>query len=68
MMLGFDLIDPGTGATAGPELCRRLFRSCLDAGILTVGDVPGVRLNPPLTLTLAEADQALEALSIGLGR
>lgn len=66
LMLGFDLIDPGTGELAPPELCRRLFRACLDAGILMVGDVPGVRLNPPLTLSPEEADQALVALHKGL--
>lgn len=66
MMLGFDLVDPETGHTAGRDLCRRLFRACLDEGVLTVGDVPGVRLNPPLVLTEAEADRALEALSAAL--
>ncbi|MFN2569538.1 MAG: aspartate aminotransferase family protein [Candidatus Dormibacteria bacterium] len=66
MMLGFDLVDPESGSAASPDLCRRLFRGCLDRGLLTVGDVPSVRLNPPLVLTEAEADQALEALSAAL--
>jgi 4-aminobutyrate aminotransferase-like enzyme len=62
MMLGFDLVDPQTGALAGPGLCLRLFQRCLQAGILIVGDVPEVRLNPPLVLDLAGADQAIAAL------
>ncbi|MGI8846748.1 MAG: aspartate aminotransferase family protein [Candidatus Dormibacteria bacterium] len=62
MMLGYDLVDPATGDTATPELCRELFTRSLDAGILTVGDVPHVRLNPPLVLSLEEADTAIAAL------
>ena len=62
MMLGFDLVDPSTGALAAPELCLRLFRRCLEEGILIVGDVPEVRLNPPLVLTRDGADEAIAAL------
>jgi 4-aminobutyrate aminotransferase-like enzyme len=62
MMLGFDMVDPRTGALADPALCLRLFRRCLDEGILVVGDVPEVRLNPPLVLDDAGAEQAIAAL------
>ncbi|HWF57364.1 MAG TPA: aspartate aminotransferase family protein [Candidatus Dormibacteraeota bacterium] len=62
MMLGFDLVDPAGGGLAGPDLCLRLFRRCLDEGILIVGDVPEVRLNPPLVLTEEGADLAIAAL------
>ena len=68
MMLGFDLLDPSTGDLAGTDLCRHVFRRCLEAGILIVGDVPRVRLNPPLILTRSEADEALSALERGLCR
>ncbi len=63
MMLGFDFVDPATGELAGPELCKRLFLDTLERGLLIVGDVPGVRLNPPMTLSVDEAEQALEALA-----
>ncbi len=62
MMLGFDLVDPGKGTLAASDLCVRLFRRCLDEGILIVGDVPEVRLNPPLVLTEAAAAEAIAAL------
>ena len=62
MMLGFDLVDPDTGMLAGSEQCVRLFRRCLDEGILIVGDVPEVRLNPPLVLSEDGADEAIAAL------
>jgi 4-aminobutyrate aminotransferase-like enzyme len=63
LMLGFDFVDPASGELAGAELCKRLFLDTLRRGLLIVGDVPGVRLNPPMTLTPAEAEQALDALS-----
>jgi 4-aminobutyrate aminotransferase-like enzyme len=63
LMLGFDFVDPSSGEPAGPELCKRLFLDTLGRGLLIVGDVPGVRLNPPMTLGVAEAEQALEALA-----
>jgi 4-aminobutyrate aminotransferase-like enzyme len=62
MMLGFDLVDPVTGELATPDLSLELFRRCLDEGILIVGDVPEVRLNPPLVLTEDGADEAIAAL------
>ncbi len=62
MMLGFDLVDPATGALASADVCLGLFRRCLDEGILIVGDVPEVRLNPPLILTEDGADEAITAL------
>jgi 4-aminobutyrate aminotransferase/4-aminobutyrate aminotransferase/(S)-3-amino-2-methylpropionate transaminase len=65
MMLGFDLVDPRTGEIAGQELSQRLFRACLDHGLL-VAQVPRVRLNAPLTLRADEADAALEALAAAL--
>ena len=68
LMLGFDFVDPATGELAGPELCKRLFLDTLAHGLLIVGDVPGVRLNPPMTLTVPEAEQALEALSAAVCR
>jgi 4-aminobutyrate aminotransferase-like enzyme len=65
LMLGFDLVDPATGRLADPQLSQRLFRALLDKGLL-VAQVPAVRLNAPLTLTRAEADEALAAMSAAL--
>jgi 4-aminobutyrate aminotransferase-like enzyme len=62
LMLGFDLVDPATGEPASADLSQRLFRRLLDHGLL-VAQVPAVRLNAPLTLTMDEADAALEAMS-----
>jgi 4-aminobutyrate aminotransferase-like enzyme len=63
LMLGFDLVDPQTGRLAHPESCRSALRHCRELGLLVVADVPRVRLSPPLTLTIDEADQAFGVLS-----
>ena len=65
MMLGLDLVDPATGAQASAELSQRLFLRLLEEGVL-VAQVPAVRLNPPLVLTPADADRALEAMDRAL--
>jgi 4-aminobutyrate aminotransferase-like enzyme len=66
LMLGFDFVDPSTGDLADAQLRQSLFGRCLDAGILVVGDVSTVRLNPPLTLTPKDADRAISALQHAL--
>jgi len=68
LMLGFDFVDPTTGELAQTQLRQTLFRACLDAGILVVGDVSTVRLNPPLTLTSEDAGRAISALQYALTR
>jgi 4-aminobutyrate aminotransferase-like enzyme len=65
LMVGFDIVHPATGELASAELSQRLFRRLLDHGLL-VAQVPAVRLNAPLTLTLGEADAALTAMSEAL--
>ena len=61
LMLGFDIVDPATGALADAALSQRMFLRILERGLL-IAQVPGVRLNAPLTLTDAEAETALGAL------
>ncbi|HEX8205416.1 MAG TPA: aminotransferase class III-fold pyridoxal phosphate-dependent enzyme, partial [Solirubrobacteraceae bacterium] len=57
LMLGFDLLDARTGDLATGQDCAAIFRACLDRGVLLAADTPRVRVSPPLTLTLAEADE-----------
>jgi len=62
LMLGFDLVDPETGHLASDTLCARVFERCRDRGVLVAANVPRVRLNPPLTLSVEEARRALAVL------
>jgi len=67
LMLGFDLIQPESGTLAGRERCLAVFRECRDRGLLIAADVPRVRISPPLTLGLEEADQLFDVLEEVLG-
>ncbi len=67
LMLGFDLVDPDTGALATFERCEEVFRACRDLGILAALHVPRVRLSPPLTLSLQEANELFDVLNAVLG-
>jgi 4-aminobutyrate aminotransferase-like enzyme len=62
LMLGFDLVDPETRSLASPKSCAAVFRACRDRGVLVAADVPRVRLSPPLTLTVTEADELFDVL------
>jgi 4-aminobutyrate aminotransferase-like enzyme len=62
LMLGFDLVDPATGALADTETCAAVFRACRRRRVLLLADVPRVRLTPPLTFTVAEADRLFDVL------
>lgn len=62
LLLGFDLIDPGTGALADPETCANAVRHCRELGVLVAMHVPRVRLSPPLTVTRQDIDFLFDAL------
>lgn len=62
LMLGFDLVDPASDELASSRRCAEVFRACRDRGLLLPIDVPRVRVNPPLTLSVNEADQLLKVL------
>ena len=67
LMLGFDLIDPDSDALASAVECEAIFRACRDRGALVAANVPRVRLSPPLTLTVTEADRLFDILLDVLG-
>lgn len=62
LMLGFDLVDPGSGELAGEAECHATFRACRDRGLLILADVPRVRISPPLTISAAEIDDLFDVL------
>ena len=66
LFLGFDLIKPGSREPWSSGECRRLFDATLRRGLVTMAYAPRVRINPPLILTEAEADEALSVLDESL--
>lgn len=67
LMLGFDIVDPASGALASAATCEEVFQACRDRGVLVAAHVPRVRLSPPLTLTVQEADRLFDVLDDVLG-
>jgi diaminobutyrate-2-oxoglutarate transaminase len=75
LMWGVELVDPdkpadALGARAGaPELARELKRFCFAHGLIVeTGGRHGavLRLLPPLTVSMAELDEALDVIAAGL--
>ncbi len=62
LMIGFDLVVPGTRTLWDSPRCHALFQALLRRGILSMAYAPRVRVNPPLIITLHQAAEALSAL------
>ena len=66
LFLGFDLVKPGTSEPWSSAECRQLFDATLRRGLVTMAYAPRVRINPPLILTEAEADESLSVFDEAL--
>jgi 4-aminobutyrate aminotransferase-like enzyme len=60
LMLGMDLVRPGTRNLLDPKLTRWIFDTLLARGVLAMIYSPVVRINPPLVI---REDDAMEALA-----
>ncbi len=60
LLLGMDLVKPGTTQLLDKQATRAIFDACLARGVVAMIYNPEVRINPPLVLT---EEQALEALA-----
>lgn len=61
LMIGMDLVAPGTTRLLDKKQTRWIFDTALSRGVLAMIYNPEVRINPPLVI---DEDQALEALAI----
>jgi 4-aminobutyrate aminotransferase / (S)-3-amino-2-methylpropionate transaminase / 5-aminovalerate transaminase len=61
LMIGMDLVKPGTTKLIDGKLARWIFDTLLSRGVLAMIYNPVVRINPPLVL---REDQAFEALHV----
>ena len=61
LMIGFDLVVPGTRTLLDKSATRWIFDTLLGAGVLAMIYNPEVRINPPLVIT---EDQAMGALAV----
>jgi len=59
LMIGMDLVVPGTRTLLDKQITRWIFDTLLARGVIAMIYNPEVRINPPLVIT---EEQALEAL------
>ncbi|MGH7898994.1 MAG: aspartate aminotransferase family protein [Candidatus Binatia bacterium] len=63
LLIGLDLVeDRKTKEPLAKALNERIFLECLRRGLLIMGYMPRVRINPPLTITEEQVDEALGIL------
>ena len=63
LLIGLDLVkDRKTKEPLPRPVTERIFLECLRRGLLLMGYMPRVRINPPLTITREEMDQGLGIL------
>jgi 4-aminobutyrate aminotransferase-like enzyme len=60
LMLGMDLVQPGTRQLLDKKVTRWIFDTLLSRGVIAMIYNPEVRINPPLVIT---DEQAMEALA-----
>jgi len=60
LMLGMDLVVPGTRKLLDKKVTRWIFDTLLARGVIAMIYNPEVRINPPLVIT---DEQAMEALA-----
>jgi 4-aminobutyrate aminotransferase/(S)-3-amino-2-methylpropionate transaminase len=64
LMIGFDLVKPGTTTLLDKAATRWIFDTLLSRGVLAMIYNPEVRINPPLVIT---EEQAMGALAVMKG-
>ena len=62
LLVGFDLVQPGTGAPLDKAGCVQFFRHGLAEGVILMSYTPRVRIHPPLIITEDEARQGIAML------
>jgi 4-aminobutyrate aminotransferase-like enzyme len=62
LMLGMDLVVPGTRTLLDKKVTRWIFDTLLARGVIAMIYNPEVRFNPPLVITDEQAMEALAAV------
>ena len=63
LLIGVELVkDRTTKEALAKDVCVRLFRDCLEHGLISMVYTPSFRVNPPLTIDEGTADVALGIL------
>jgi len=69
LLIGVELVkDRATKEALAKDVCVRLFRDCLEHGLISMVYTPSFRVNPPLTIDEETADTALGILDDAFAR
>jgi 4-aminobutyrate aminotransferase-like enzyme len=69
LLIGVELVkDRATKEALAKDVCVRLFRDCLEHGLISMVYTPSFRVNPPLTIDEETADTALGILDEAFAR
>jgi 4-aminobutyrate aminotransferase-like enzyme len=67
LMIGMDLVYPGTTRLLPKDITRWIFDTLLARGVIAMVYNPEVRINPPLVITTEQAMGALAVMKGVLG-
>jgi 4-aminobutyrate aminotransferase-like enzyme len=69
LLIGVELVrDRATKEALAKDVCVRLFRDCLEHGLISMVYTPSFRVNPPLTIDEETAATALGILDEAFAR
>ncbi len=67
LLIGVELVgDRTTREPLSKTICREIFSEALSRGLLTMSYNPGVRINPPLNITMEEALRGADILEAAI--
>jgi 4-aminobutyrate aminotransferase-like enzyme len=59
LLIGVELVKPGTKDFLDKETCKAFFQECLKRGLIVMGYNPSIRINPPLVIDRATAEEGI---------
>jgi 4-aminobutyrate aminotransferase-like enzyme len=62
LLIGVELRNPKTGEKLDKEICKTIFLECLKRGLIVMGYNPDIRINPPLIIDEATAEEGIEIM------
>jgi len=62
LLIGVELVKPGTKDKLDKETCKTVFFECLKRGLITMSYSPDIRINPPLIIDEATAEEGIDIM------
>ena len=62
LLIGVELVKPGTKEKLGKETCKMFFLECLKRGLISMSYNPDIRINPPLIIDETTAEEGIDIM------